>query len=178
MTSNDDTAGKPPSHTEIWDDTELVQAWDQALAEYKKYHSIEGASKRTKNENIKISQAADSMEVSDAESGEIDERIQNNPSKQSLANQTNIPAQFLTTDSKKLQKEITTPRVELSADHSECSNPQQSTNDKGIDLPAPLKILANEDESLRNLMMSWYYAGYYTGYHAGQKSESKNNENL
>jgi hypothetical protein len=26
-----------------------------------------------------------------------------------------------------------------------------------------------QDESLRNLMMSWYYAGYYTGYHEGQQ---------
>ncbi|KAL8676379.1 MAG: hypothetical protein Q9186_007092 [Xanthomendoza sp. 1 TL-2023] len=26
-----------------------------------------------------------------------------------------------------------------------------------------------QDEGLKNLMMSWYYAGYYTGLHEGQK---------
>jgi len=25
------------------------------------------------------------------------------------------------------------------------------------------------DEALKNLMMSWYYAGYYTGLHEGQQ---------
>jgi hypothetical protein len=26
-----------------------------------------------------------------------------------------------------------------------------------------------KDENLKNIMMSWYYAGYYTGLHAGQQ---------
>ena len=25
-----------------------------------------------------------------------------------------------------------------------------------------------QDEGMKNLMMSWYYAGYYTGYQEGQ----------
>lgn len=29
-----------------------------------------------------------------------------------------------------------------------------------------------QDESLKNLMMAWYYAGYYTGLHEGQKQSS------
>lgn len=29
--------------------------------------------------------------------------------------------------------------------------------------------LTVQDESLKNIMMSWYYAGYYTGLHAGQQ---------
>jgi len=30
-------------------------------------------------------------------------------------------------------------------------------------------ILTVQDENLKNLMMSWYYAGYYTGLHTGQQ---------
>ena len=30
-----------------------------------------------------------------------------------------------------------------------------------------------EDEAMRNLMMSWYYAGYYTGYYAGKQDSAK-----
>ncbi|KMU87264.1 hypothetical protein CIHG_04709 [Coccidioides immitis H538.4] len=28
---------------------------------------------------------------------------------------------------------------------------------------------AQEDESLKNLMMAWYFAGYYTGLYEGQR---------
>ena len=28
------------SHEEVWDDSDLVKSWNEALAEYKKYHSL------------------------------------------------------------------------------------------------------------------------------------------
>ncbi|KAI8960505.1 hypothetical protein F5Y11DRAFT_329794 [Daldinia sp. FL1419] len=31
---------KPLSHKEIWDDTALIDSWNDALKEYEKYHSI------------------------------------------------------------------------------------------------------------------------------------------
>ncbi|KAK0286790.1 hypothetical protein LTR35_004259 [Friedmanniomyces endolithicus] len=31
---------KKTSHAEIWDDSALVTSWNEALAEYKKYHSL------------------------------------------------------------------------------------------------------------------------------------------
>ncbi|KAK0260965.1 hypothetical protein LTR91_002182 [Friedmanniomyces endolithicus] len=31
---------KKASHAEIWDDSALVTSWNEALAEYKKYHSL------------------------------------------------------------------------------------------------------------------------------------------
>lgn len=31
---------------------------------------------------------------------------------------------------------------------------------------------AVQDENLRNVMMSWYYAGYYTGLYAGQNKDA------
>lgn len=30
-----------------------------------------------------------------------------------------------------------------------------------------------QDETLKNIMISWYYAGYYTGLHAGQQHPQK-----
>ena len=30
--------------------------------------------------------------------------------------------------------------------------------------------LASSDDGLKDLMMSWYWAGYYTGYYEGQRS--------
>jgi hypothetical protein len=35
-------------------------------------------------------------------------------------------------------------------------------------------LLTVHDENLKNLMMSWYYAGYYTGLHAGQQQAASN----
>jgi hypothetical protein len=31
-------------------------------------------------------------------------------------------------------------------------------------------IGAVKDDSMKNLMMAWYWAGYYTGYHEGEKA--------
>jgi hypothetical protein len=33
--------------------------------------------------------------------------------------------------------------------------------------------LTVQDENMKNIMMSWYYAGYYTGLHAGQQQAPK-----
>lgn len=37
--------------------------------------------------------------------------------------------------------------------------------------PFPPSILAGENEALRNLMISWYFAGYYTGLYEGQQKQ-------
>lgn len=46
------TMAKPKevSHAEVWDDTALVDSWNEALAEYKKYHSL--AAKGMKIERV------------------------------------------------------------------------------------------------------------------------------
>ncbi|PVH84384.1 hypothetical protein DL98DRAFT_512288 [Cadophora sp. DSE1049] len=36
-----------PSHSQIWDDSSLVDSWNEALDEYKKYHSI-----KARGENV------------------------------------------------------------------------------------------------------------------------------
>lgn len=46
-------------------------------------------------------------------------------------------------------------------------------NTKVMWLPRPresvIDIWLVKDEALKNLMMSWYYAGYYTGLYEGQQ---------
>ena len=34
-------------------------------------------------------------------------------------------------------------------------------------------VIAFQDEALRGLLMSWYYAGYYTGLHDGKQQQGK-----
>lgn len=49
---------------------------------------------------------------------------------------------------------------------------QQSAEATGPSLAPPLPphlVGAVQDEGLKNLLMSWYYAGYYTGLYEGQQ---------
>ncbi|KAI5837564.1 hypothetical protein DFP73DRAFT_600857 [Morchella snyderi] len=52
------------THEEIWDDSTLVNAWDEALNEYKKYHSIDA----TGENKAKILREAEEAEMQDAPS--------------------------------------------------------------------------------------------------------------
>jgi hypothetical protein len=61
--------------------------------------------------------------------------------------------------------------------HQQKSQSHQSTgptiaSNGGHIPPALPQVLINsvKDENVRNLMMSWYWAGYYTGLHEGQQS--------
>ena len=49
-------------------------------------------------------------------------------------------------------------------DHKEPSRPIESKIE-GATSEIPMLLPAVEDESLRPLLMAWYYAGYYSGRH-------------
>ncbi|RPB07030.1 hypothetical protein P167DRAFT_579688 [Morchella conica CCBAS932] len=59
-----DTSENLLTHEEIWDDSTLVNAWDEALNEYKKYHSIDA----TGENKAKILREAEEAEMQDAPS--------------------------------------------------------------------------------------------------------------
>lgn len=40
---------------------------------------------------------------------------------------------------------------------------------------AKLIVFLVQDENLKRLMMSWYYAGYYTGLYEGQQQANQGN---
>ncbi|KID62043.1 SMN family protein Smn1, partial [Metarhizium hybridum] len=44
------------SHEEVWDDTALIDSWNEALAEYKKYHSVHAKGGSIRDLESKISQ--------------------------------------------------------------------------------------------------------------------------
>ena len=70
------------------------------------------------------------------------------------------------------QEETITPP--LSVDETPASNvsEQQQASATAPSLAPPLPphlVGAVQDEGLKNLLMSWYYAGYYTGLYEGQQ---------
>ncbi|ODQ66547.1 hypothetical protein NADFUDRAFT_41186 [Nadsonia fulvescens var. elongata DSM 6958] len=219
---------------DIWDDSQLVKHWDNAFAEYKKYHSIEALENKAKRQKLTVTSKSfdDTSPVKEAKYAEmVDE---NNASTDKT-----VIVDPVTTD--KLMKDESTPSLEYSAmvgknnismslegDSSENmsqtmieavgeqtlqevdyntniieSEPELDTlpnieinlvssgpSSKSIPMmnslsttpietkPAistsgSLPPLDNLDEPLKNLVMSWYWAGYYHGLHVG-KNEKNN----
>ncbi|GAW25380.1 putative SMN family protein Smn1 [Rosellinia necatrix] len=140
------------THNEIWDDSALIDSWDQALEEYKKYHSLHkngGNVKdllKTKNEDG----------TSDAKQNlhEIDES--SNHGRLETASEIGEDNPNDGQETENVTSQHDRPRVVGAP-------------------PAPAGLLGSiRDEGLKKLLMSWYYAGYYTGYYEGQRDSPQN----
>ncbi|KAL2160224.1 hypothetical protein VTH06DRAFT_1397 [Thermothelomyces fergusii] len=156
------------THEEIWDDSVLVESWNQALEEYKKYHSIHakggsvddilnGADETTRsNTEAKpepgvADEAARSQEGAEAEA-DVDETV---PMEESDA--ASVPTISDVQDS-----------VNANKKQGDVQRARASPR------PGPQIVLGTvQDEELKNLLMSWYYAGYYTGLYEGRQQRSQ-----
>ncbi|KAI9785706.1 MAG: hypothetical protein M1839_008723 [Geoglossum umbratile] len=107
---------KALSQEEIWDDSSLLQSWDEALNEYKLYHSI-----HVRGETI-------DEYLESAEAPGMDN---------------------------------------VATEHGQVSTPEPAS-EGALELNLPQNLVGEvQDDALKNLMMSWYWAGYYTGLNEG-----------
>ncbi|KAI0472435.1 hypothetical protein F4859DRAFT_515280 [Xylaria cf. heliscus] len=139
------------THNEIWDDSALIDSWDQALEEYKKYHSV-----HRNGGNVNDLLKPKEEETSDAKQNphEIDES--SNRGRLETASE--------------MKEENVNNRQETGNVATQHSQPHVSGPP-----PAPAGLLGTiRDEGLKRLLMSWYYAGYYTGYYEGQRDSPQN----
>ncbi|KAG9234816.1 hypothetical protein BJ875DRAFT_375690 [Amylocarpus encephaloides] len=163
------------SHEEVWDDSVLVDSWNDAVEEYRQYHSIKSRGEDTdvilKAHEIQSkalfvktlswiepkslpSFSGEKMDSGDgglAEQPSIDQPPQND-----------------------MPDEIIGPDKVASLAEEEMSVLNQTTgsgSSKGPAVPALPQHLIGQahDGKLKNLLMSWYYAGYYTGLYEGQQ---------
>ncbi|MCJ1239244.1 hypothetical protein MMC14_007238 [Varicellaria rhodocarpa] len=169
------------SEAEIWDDSALIQSWDNALKEYKLYHSIYANGERVEDVlRAAEEEEADAtsynameeanrpgrneMEDGSLEDGEVEDR---DLLKQNLQTSAGLRAcSFLT--------EAALNRPSDSHETSEVGVARPSNGVSGI--PQTVIDGSSQDEALKNLMMSWYWAGYYTGHFEGQE-QAKNDQN-
>ncbi|PWW75267.1 hypothetical protein C7212DRAFT_280944 [Tuber magnatum] len=191
------------THEEIWDDSILVNTWDEALREYKKYHSIEATGG---NVNKILQEALGETEMLDATpsdqgtggSGEMDTGVASplhqedgGVGQDAVLQHVEAPdvknADTLMGDQRAGEgEEASTQDVqgpvtrshEQDPVHGEGKGisglPSQTVSPPGLP-PIPQNIVGGaENEVLRNLLMSWYYAGYYTGLYEGQQQQGKN----
>ncbi|KAL6707190.1 hypothetical protein ACN47E_004737 [Coniothyrium glycines] len=166
------------SDRNAWDDSLLIDSWNDALTEYKKYHSIHKSGKRLED----VLTAEELKELRDDYGDLIDDG-------QSLSEAPGIDCPADEGDAEMSLQETDDDdhdaQARMHLQKSEISEKQEQgqplatetdvPHDAGLVGSMPQALLGTvQDENLKNIMMSWYYAGYYTGLHAGQQQALQN----
>ncbi|KAL9577781.1 MAG: hypothetical protein Q9212_006148 [Teloschistes hypoglaucus] len=168
---------KQLSHEEIWDDSALLNSWEAALQEYQFYHSIHARGERVEDV-LKQAEASEEEDLGhssdqlpsdpanglpiseDLEDGEVqDDQMEDGPPVHA-----GITEEFVNLE----QDDISIQQAEPPAPNMK-SNIQSAPLLPGMPLSLTDVV---QDQNLKNVMMSWYYAGYYTGLYEGQKNSN------
>ncbi|KAK3627257.1 hypothetical protein LTR56_013759 [Elasticomyces elasticus] len=146
---------KGASHAEVWDDSALVNSWNEALEEYKKYHSL-----AAKGEKIEL--VLDRVEKGEVETGDL-EGV-NATTSAGISVLVNGNSTSSTNSTYRPVEEGSLPAVTQPSTTTQVMPAASAT-------AAVPQMLLNQvqDDGLKNVMMSWYYAGYYTGLYEGQQ---------
>ncbi|KAF2872618.1 hypothetical protein BDV95DRAFT_391416 [Massariosphaeria phaeospora] len=156
-----------------WDDSALISSWDEAYAEYK-YYSIQAEGKRLED----VLSAEELRELRE-DHGDLIEDVEPRSSAGSnihadqedvdlLHEEThgNGPAGLGETNAEE-------PTVSGHQGPPEVAETPRLLHDGAPTATLPQAILGSvQDENLKNLMMSWYYAGYYTAVCTAQQAPS------
>ncbi|KAH8428839.1 uncharacterized protein LDX57_006516 [Aspergillus melleus] len=169
-------ATKALTQEEIWDDSALVQSWDEAVDEYKLYHSIQA-----KGENVEdVLREAEAAEFTpdDAPGQEDpDDKVADVPMETEIAGEEAAAVGDVTEAAQPPLREAPKPsNGEQNASFETQptgGNSMAGGNSLGMAMPHAA-ISQVQDEGLKNLMMSWYFAGYYTGLYEGQQRANQN----
>lgn len=151
------------SDQNAWDDSVLIDSWDDAVLEYKKYHSIHTSGKRLEDvltkEELEALRGDHGDLIQDTET--TGNTLTSSTAEQVCTNATRINCMEGEHPSQPEQSRIT-----------DTAGPALENGDQLASIPQAL-LKSVPDDNLKNIMMSWYYAGYYTGLHVGQQQASK-----
>ncbi|KAF4451379.1 Survival motor neuron-like protein 1 [Fusarium austroafricanum] len=139
------------THEEMWDDSALIDSWNEALQEYKVLkHTY---SIHAKGGSVRELESQSCVEV-EAES------------------ESEQPQVTETEEETMLKSEAVEQDKENPSSPDESKGPIASQSLPSFPIQTVLGSV--QDESLKKLLMSWYYAGYYTGLYEGQQQAQKN----
>lgn len=196
------------SHAEAWDDSALVEAWDDALKEYQKYHSI-AAAKEDASESITSDNCSMPVqkpkEVTGEEKlkGDVEEVVEEQEVveveemlREEEVDDFSAPANGAGKEQAGIitKEDNTAFSIEI-ADRSagtvdDCDTEPTASSNPPVPQPQVRQeasfpfsqphpnglvhgfAIGGNDGPMRNLMMSWYWAGYYTGLRDGQQQSS------
>ncbi|KAF2672660.1 hypothetical protein BT63DRAFT_133126 [Microthyrium microscopicum] len=147
----------------VWDDSDLTESWNDAVKEYKKYHSI-----HVKGQTLAEALTQEEIDML-AKSG-MKVTGQSNPDIATNGTSEKVDiedgdAPMVESESDFVPAEETTVAGVAKFD----APTTQATTIGGPPLPDAL-LSTVQDENMKNIMMAWYWAGYYTGFSDGQKA--------
>ncbi|MCJ1388291.1 hypothetical protein MMC18_001137 [Xylographa bjoerkii] len=165
---------KALSQEEIWDDSALIQSWDDALEEYKLYHSIHARGERV--EDVLLAAQAEDQQMTTDHSLLVDD-ITTQPNYRS-GDESLEDGELEGTEafrSNSLQPDVEYQEMPSTKPHGPNGRPETHTSGPTQDpslIPQGIIAASTPEEAQKNMMMSWYWAGYYTGFYEGQKQAS------
>ncbi|KAI7879356.1 hypothetical protein K492DRAFT_208309 [Lichtheimia hyalospora FSU 10163] len=154
-----------------WDDSELIDHWDAALEQYRRYHSQMENGDDEQNPFNHYSNTQPSSRkpttgtgtaTATASAATAKRRRVNSP-KKATSITSMPPPPPLSTAFASSQKSIPPPPPPLP--HS------ASTNGLPFVSHQPPYPGSSQDADMANLIMAWYYCGYYMGYYQGSKQQ-------
>ncbi len=153
---------------DAWEDKELVDSWNAAYDEYKKFHSIHASGKSlvealTKEEIEDLQSRGLGLGKKRPREGDEDEQEADEDGCVDESYEEEIVEQIREIPIATNGYSDTVAGMEDVAPTSSTMEPSKP------DIPEVL-MSSVQDESLKNLMMAWYWAGYYTGLQQGQNA--------
>jgi hypothetical protein len=145
---------------DAWDDSELIAAWDQGIAEYKRYHSSQPVdSELVYSEYVsELPQESSVVEIHDGQLEQHDNPLNSQDKSISRAQDTKEDAEDGEIDDYAAPQAKTSSKAQAT-----CST--QAHGQQEVTWPEnPFS-----DPTMAHLVMSWYWAGYYTGLHQGRQ---------
>jgi len=153
------------SHAEIWDDSALVSSWNEALEEYKHYHSIHARGEKVEE----VLGAFDGRENGPHETIAMDDSARQEETVISNGTKGDGNEEGIREDAEGYQPAEPQSENKLSqGDQALKSKPSEGGSQRSSPPLLQHLIGSVHDEGLKSLLMSWYYAGYYTGLYEGQ----------
>ncbi|KAL8814121.1 MAG: hypothetical protein Q9223_006632 [Gallowayella weberi] len=172
------------SHEEIWDDSALLNSWDAALQEYqvifdnlimfmepanirKLYHSIHARGEKV--EDV-LKQAVDSGQVTMDSPPDMGKTAINGMAQSEELEDGEVEDEQVGEDTllNGGAEKDAAKTEEIHVNKNQRYSPPLAESEASRNFPQS-SVVPMQDEGLKNLMMSWYYAGYYTGLYEGQK---------
>ncbi|KAJ0414977.1 hypothetical protein BJY00DRAFT_294189 [Aspergillus carlsbadensis] len=161
-------SGQGLTQEEIWDDSALVRSWDEAVEEYRLYHSIHAKGENVEDVLREAEAAAQAEAEAEAAIGgagswtRVDAEKDDEMADAEPATAVHVPEAATANGS--------TQRVDRP---SKDGSTAAWTAPQACGMPPP-GFPQGQDEGLKNLMMAWYYAGYYTAQYEEQKRKNQN----
>ncbi|KAL4929561.1 uncharacterized protein BDV17DRAFT_261220 [Aspergillus undulatus] len=154
-------AGRALTQEEIWDDSALVQSWDEAVEEYRLYHSI-----AAKGENVEdVLREAEAAAEAGAGPSMSWAQVENDDD---MADADAEPVEAAAAATHVSQ--VANDSAQLQQETAAAAGPAQAPV-----MPYPA-FPPGQDEGLKNLMMAWYFAGYYTARYEEQQRAGENSK--